>query len=323
MKRGKVAEREGIQRLDGEVIKTLEKDGFKYLGVLEFGRIMEDYFRRLRLVLKSKLSGRNKIIAISIWVVASSRYETGIMKWTTELTSLDRKTRKVLTMHGAFHPKSDIDRLQLHRQLGGRGLISCKGCVRAEENSLGWYLKDSVGPLLEKVKEANTETEQSKEKTAYKKEISDYFENEWKNKKMYGQFKRDMGEKIDKKGSWNWLRKSAFKPDTEALIFTAQEQALRTKYVKFHINKTLDSPLSRLFGEKGEKGEKGEAVSHILSECKKLAQKEYQHRHVNVARIVRWELSRACVKMMRWLTANSKLCKTKFFFEFINFIKKC
>ena len=211
------------------------------------------------------------------------------MKGTTEeLTSLDRKTRKVLTMHGTFHPKSDVDRLYLHRQLGGRGLISCEGYLRANENSLGWYLKNSVGPLLEKVKEANIiETEHSKEKTAYKKETSDHLENSWKNQKMYSQFKRYIGEEIDKKGSWNWLRKSALTPETQALISVTQEQVLRTKYVKFYIDKTSDSSLCWLCGEKGE------TISHIVSERKKLAQKEYKRLHDNVASIVHWELSEA------------------------------
>ena len=33
-----------------------------------------------------------------------------------------------------------------------------------------------------------------------------------------------------------------------------------------------------------------ETISHIVSECEKLAQKEYKRRHDNVARIVHWKL---------------------------------
>ena len=47
---------------------------------------------------------------------------------------VDRKARKIMTMNGALHPKSDIDRLYLGRKNGGRGLISFEYCVRAEEN---------------------------------------------------------------------------------------------------------------------------------------------------------------------------------------------
>ena len=52
-------------------------------------------------------------------------------------------------MNGAFHPKSDGDRLYVSRVNGGQGLISCEGCVRSEENSLGWYVKNSLEVLLQ------------------------------------------------------------------------------------------------------------------------------------------------------------------------------
>ena len=55
-------------------------------------------------------------------------------------------TRKVLTMNGAFHPKSDVD---VSRVNGDRGLKSCEGCVRSEENSLGWCVKYSLEVLLQ------------------------------------------------------------------------------------------------------------------------------------------------------------------------------
>ena len=51
-------------------------------------------------------------------------------------------------MHCAFHPKSDTDKLYLTREKGGRGLISCEGCVRSEENNLGWYVRNSVESLI-------------------------------------------------------------------------------------------------------------------------------------------------------------------------------
>ena len=47
----------------------------------------------------------------------------------------------------------------------------------------------------------------------------------------------------------------------------------------------MESPLCRLCGEKGE------SVTHIVCECKKLAQlREYKQRHDNVAKVVHWKL---------------------------------
>ena len=60
------------------------------------------------------------------------------------------------------------------------------------------------------------------------------------------------------------------KAGTEALLMAAQEQAIRTNYVKYRIEKSRDSLTCRMCGEKWE------TVSHIISECSKLAQKEYK-----------------------------------------------
>ena len=59
--------------------------------------------------------------------MAVVRYGGGIIDWNIdELRQMDRKTRKMITMYGAFHPKSDIDRLYLPRNRGGCGLIVCE-----------------------------------------------------------------------------------------------------------------------------------------------------------------------------------------------------
>ena len=52
------------------------------------------------------------------------------LKWNTdELINLDRRSRTFMTMHGALHPKSDVDSVYLSREMGGGGLTSCEGCV--------------------------------------------------------------------------------------------------------------------------------------------------------------------------------------------------
>ena len=101
---------------------------------------------------------------------------------------------------------------------------------------------------------------------------------------MYGQFIRDMPEGTDKEKSWLWLRKCDLKIPSEALICSAQEQIIITNYVKYHIDKSVDSPFCRMCGETGE------TISHIVSECSKLAQMEYKKRHDNVARMVHQKL---------------------------------
>ena len=166
MERGKINRTDGIRLLDGQHMKDIDETGYTYLGILETDKIKEkemkekfsrEYLRRLRLILRSKLNGRNKIMAVNTWAVSVMRYGAGILKWNTdELKSLDRRTRKFMTMHGALHPKSDISRVYLSWEMGGRGLISYEGYVRMEENNLGWYVRNSVEPLIEGVKAAET-----------------------------------------------------------------------------------------------------------------------------------------------------------------------
>ena len=249
-------------------------------------KIIAEYKRRLRLVLKSKLNGKNKIQAINTWGVALLRYGAGIINWKVhELKTLDKTTRKTLTMYGALHPKSDIDRLYLRRKEGGRGLISIEMCVRSEENNLGLYVRESNEMLLKGVKKVGiTKTENLLKKKEFKRDVQNEVKSKWHGKKMYGQFAREMSEHVDKELSWNWLVRSDLKVQTEATICAAQEQALRTNYIKHRVDKTADNPLCRMCGERGE------TVQHIICECKKLAQSEYKRRHDNVAKLVHWTL---------------------------------
>ena len=108
--------------------------------------------------------------------------------------------------------------------------------------------------------------------------------NSWKEKRLHGQFVREMPEMTHVEESWSWLQKEDLKIQTEALIYAGQEQALRTNYVKYHIDKTVESPLCRLCGEKGE------SVNLIVCECKRLSQRKYKQRHDNVAKVFHWKL---------------------------------
>ena len=54
-------------------------------------KVQEEYYKRVRAVLKSKLNGGNVINAINIWAVATVRYGAGIINWNKgELDKIDR-----------------------------------------------------------------------------------------------------------------------------------------------------------------------------------------------------------------------------------------
>ena len=124
LKQGKVHEVKsiGLNLPDGELMKTIEEEGYKYLGILEYEKVKEkemkiefvrEYKRRIWLILISKFHGKNKIKkVVNGKVAALLRYGAGVLEWRVDkLKELDKKTWKVLTMHKGLHPKSDVDRL--------------------------------------------------------------------------------------------------------------------------------------------------------------------------------------------------------------------
>ena len=144
-------------------------------------------------------------------------------------------------------------------------------CIREEENSLGFYVVNSEKNLIRGVPAAETiNTRQTILSVEFKKEKAVEQKEKWSEKRIHRQFMRETTEKVDKEKTWQWLSRGDLKVGTEALLCAAQEQAIRTNYIKYHIIKTSESALCRLCGKKGE------SVQHITSGCEKLAQKEYK-----------------------------------------------
>ena len=116
MQRRKESECEGIITGSGEVIGEINNNGYKYLGIMERSDICKEqmkrsvkteYFKRVRLALKSRLNAANVFQAINIWAVPTVRYGAGIIQFAKEeLQQLDRKTRKLITLYGGLHPRS-------------------------------------------------------------------------------------------------------------------------------------------------------------------------------------------------------------------------
>ena len=153
IERGMKKHCQGIVLPSGEVMKEVDDNGYRYLGVLEGAGIMnkemkkkvkEEYLRRVKLVAKSRLYAGNLIKDVNAWAVSVVRYSAGVLDWTEkELKAMDVRTRKLLTMFGAFHMRSSVDRLYMKRKEGGRGLISVRECVRAEVIALREYVAES------------------------------------------------------------------------------------------------------------------------------------------------------------------------------------
>ena len=89
-----------------------------------------------------------------------------------------------MTLYGALHPESDVDTVYVARQKGGRGLISCVVCVKAEENSLAWYVRNSNEKSMAGVRKIKMlDSEGKREKTEFKRDRQNGSLNRWKEKK--------------------------------------------------------------------------------------------------------------------------------------------
>ena len=276
--RGKVKNTSGIN-LPGGRIDDID-ESYKYLGILQsFGnndeevrcKAISEYRNRVRRVLKSKLSSKNKVAAINTFAVPVIRYPAAMVTWRQEdVKAADIGTRKLLTMHGVFHPKSSTARLYTSRREGGRGLHSIEKVVRQEEQSLKSYVcwKAENDPLMAECKRLIAAWKEPDESPA------------WYEKPLHGAWHKAVSETADMAMTYQWLTKSNIRTNTEALIMAAQEQALNTRAVAFEIYHTVQDPRCRMCRQHPE------TVAHLVSGCSKLVGTEYTQRHNHVASVV-------------------------------------
>lgn len=314
--KGKLSKSKNVSLPDVEIRSLEHHETYKYLGVEENEgqqhklmktNLTKEYLRRVRALLKTELSAKNKISAIGSLAVPVLQYSFGIIKWTlAEIKNLDRRTRKLLTMHGALHPKSDVDRLYVPRREGGRGLrnielsfstttqgLACYLELKKHEKYLGMVFRsrntlEAEGEIAPPRQQGCSNITIVKSFTNnLKKEKLTTLKEKWRNKKLYGQILEEVEkEHINKDATWAWLKYGDLKSETESLVAACQEQAIATHYRKNKIFKTGEDPKCRLCRSYSE------TIHHILSGCPILAKKEYLDRHNAVAAHLHWSICR-------------------------------
>ena len=112
---------------EGESYRYLGQDkNYAYEGVINKERVSEEYLFRVKKIWSSDLSAFNKTIAHNAFETPVITPAIGILDWTIqEIKDIDIRTRKILSVTGNFDPSSDVDRLYIRRNIGGRGLRSC------------------------------------------------------------------------------------------------------------------------------------------------------------------------------------------------------
>ena len=180
-----------------------------------------------------------------------------------------------MTMHKALHLRDDVDRLYVLRKEGGRGLASIEDSVDALIQRLEDYIQKLEEGLITATRN-DTENTMNNRRTITRKQ-------KWERKQLYGWFKQLINN-ISYDKSWTWLRKGKIKRETKSLLLAAQDSALRTNHIKARIDKTQQNCKCRLCGDRDE------TINHIISECSKLAQREYKARYDWVGKMIHWEM---------------------------------
>ena len=288
MESGKRHMTDGMELPNHHRIRTLgENETYKYLVILESDTIKQvqmkdmirkEYLRRPRKLLETKLSSRNLIKGINTWAVPIVRFSGPFLKWTREeFKQMDQRTRKLITMHKALHPRDDVGKLYVSRKQGGRGLDSIDDTADASIQQLEDYIEKHERGLITIIRVDTDNTINERMTTIWKQK--------WEGKQLYDRFKRLIND-ISHQKTWTWLRKGNLKRETGSLLIAAQDNAIRTNHIKARIDKTQQNSKGRLCGDKDE------TTNHIISECSKLAQKEYKARHDWVGKLIHREMCR-------------------------------
>ena len=324
--KGRIKKTSSISLDIDTTIRELDpEETYKYLGVNEGDginhasmkeRVRKEYYRRVRLLLKTELNSKNRIQAINTLAIPVVQYSFSILNWNiSDLQRMDRKTRKLLCCNRMLHPKSDVDRLYLPRSKGGRGLLQVEQAYKVATIGMSKYLECSNDWMLELVyrhedsksshsiiKEANKYARQweinsehdnieGQPATKIAKSIKGKakiagrgrLEQTWSQKSLHGQYyHRSHQADVDVEATHQWLRGSGLKAETEGFIIAAQDQSLFTRNYQANIVKNGANPNCRFCNEHVE------SVDHLVSGCPILAPNEYVKRHDRVGQYLHW-----------------------------------
>ena len=123
-----------------------------------------------------------------------------------------------------MHPKSDVDRLHIPREDGGRDLIAIEDCVELAVRGLEVYVHGSEERLIQAARGDRVDGLEAA--SVLKKAKKEKRPQDWEEKPLHGQYLRQT--KVRRGQSWIWLQNGDLKRETESLIVAAQNQSNQT-----------------------------------------------------------------------------------------------
>ena len=169
---------------------------------------------------------------------------------------MDQRTRKLMTIHKALHPRDDVDRLYVSKKQGRRGLASIEDPVDRSIQRLEDYIEKHERGLITTIR-VDTDIAINERMTTRKQK--------WEGKQLYGRFKCLINN-ISHQKTWTWLRKGNLKGETESLLRAAQDNAIRTNHIKARIDKTQQNSKCRLCGDRRNDQSHNQRMQQISTE---------------------------------------------------------
>ena len=115
-------------------------------------------------------------------------------------------------------------------------------------------------------------------KPKYKVDVMNMVKDKWKENAMHGKFPNYLDkDHIDMELSFERMKHTGLKGETEGLITAVQDQALNTRYYSKHIIKQDTTYQGKICQSQPE------TVEHIISGYQALAADQYLNRHNQVA----------------------------------------
>ena len=125
---------------------------------------------------------------------------SSIISWRRyELQAIVRKTRKLFTIYGGLHPKSNVDRLYVPRKNERRGLIAIEDCVELTVRGLQVYVDGGEERLIQAASQDKLDGLEGA--SVLKKAKKEKRLEDWEEKALHGQYLRQTKE-VKSEQSW-------------------------------------------------------------------------------------------------------------------------
>lgn len=303
--RGNLITTSGYITENDEIICDISSnEHYKYLGFAQLrgilhtdvkARMKQMFKKRMNEVLKTLLNSKNKIKAINQYVIPYLTYSFGIIKWSpTDIADIERDIRKCFRYNHMHDPKSAIERMDLPRNLGGRGILNIKNLYCNQFYNLREYFfnirnncdlykiicaaDDGFTPLHLKTINYTSDILPNTIEQAI---------DSWKRKTIHGVFPNHLdNESFDKKASNAWLIKGEIFGETEGFMMSIQDRVVPTRnYRKYILKENVENDKCRMCGMTSEN------IDHITNGCSSMAATEYLTRHNKIAKIIHQRLA--------------------------------